>query len=117
MQHITILDTTAMVEQFLHTTGLQLDSIDLHEIFQQLFQILDKHTPLDLTDRNVLYYDRLLFANHLKVDHEAVDRAAYRLMVQLWPLLQQHNFYTQGELMYFPFSMNGWDLCVRRYNS
>lgn len=117
MNHITIILTTDLVEDFEHELGFHLDSRDHLEIFNQLFQILDKHSPMDLTDRNVLTYDSLLFANHLKVDRIAVDHIAYRMMVQLWQRLHYHNFYVNNALMYFPFSMNGKDLCVRRYNS
>jgi hypothetical protein len=114
MHEITIIDTMEMVEEFERGLGYQICQEDRLQIFQQLFWILDSNTPLDLTDRNILDYSSLIFANHLSVNHEAVDKLAYHLMVRLWPELRARGFYIDGALMYIPFSMQGWDLCVRR---
>lgn len=114
---ITIFDTQDMLTEFEERLGCVLKAVDRLELFHQLFQILDKHTPPDLTDRKILSYDSLVFANHLKVDAIAVDAIAYHLLVQVWQRLQQQGCYIDDKLMYFPFSMHGKDLCVRRYNS
>lgn len=117
MHHVTILDTTDLVEDFERSLGYHLGDEDRLEIFNQIFQLLDQHTPPELVNRKLLYYDALVFANHLKVDHVAVDQIAYRLLVKVWQVCQARNFYVDGSLMYFPFGMHGMDLCVRRYNS
>lgn len=117
MHDVTIISTTEMLEEFEEALGYQLSEKDRLEVFHQLFLILNEHTPLDLDDRNILQYDSLLFANHLNVNHDAVDRIAYHLMVKLWPLLQAHGFYGSHGLDYFPFSMLGTDLCVRFYKN
>ncbi len=117
MHEVTILDTMELVEEFERSLGYTLSSDDRLEIFKQLFEILDKQTPIDLYDRNILTYEQLLFANHLKVDRVAVDRLAYHLMVGVWALMQERKLFINGELRYFPFSMQGWDLCVRYYKN
>lgn len=117
LHEVIILDTMEMLEEFERSLGYQISPEDRLELFHQLFLILDQHSPLDLDDRNILTYDSFVFANHLSVDHVAVDKLAYHLMVKVWHELQQRGFYINGELMYFPFSMQGWDLCVRRYKN
>jgi hypothetical protein len=117
LHEVTIMDTMEMVETFERAVGYQLCPEDRLEIFHQLFLILAQNTPLDLDDRNVLDYDSLIFANHLNVNKEAVDQAAYNLMVKLWNDLQGRGFYVNGVLDYFPFAMVGWDLSVRHYKS
>lgn len=114
---ITILDTAEMVMEFERDLGYTLIPEDRLEIFNQLFLILANHSPLDLDDRNILAYDSLVFANHLNVDRVAVDRLAYHLMVRIWNDVQARGFYINGELAYFPYSMAGWDLCVRYYKN
>jgi len=114
---VTILDTMEMVEDFEMQLGYRLCQEDRLEVFHQLFLILDRHSPLDMDDRNILQYDSLMFANHLNVDHVAVDRIAYNLMVRLWAVLQERGFYVNGELRYLPFAMQGWDLSVRYYKN
>lgn len=117
MHHVTILNTTELVDNFERSIGYYLTPEDHFEIFNQLFQRLDESTPFDLSDKNLLSFESFVFANHLTLDHATVNRIAYRMLVPLWQMFQAHNFYTNGALMYFPFSMNGRDLCVRRYNS
>lgn len=115
MHKITIIDTMPMLMDFEAGFGYTLCEDDRLELFKQLFFILDQHTPLDMYDRNILTYDNFIFANHLRVDREAIDRLAYHLLVAVWDDIRHRGFYIDGALMYFPFSMQGWDLCVRRY--
>ena len=117
MDHVKILDTTELLDSFEADLGTPLGMDDHLELFHQLFQLLDQTTPMQLMGRKILAYDRLVFANHLKVDEVAVDRFAWDLLNELYRDLYQKEFYVNGALMYFPFSMNGYDLCVRRYNS
>jgi hypothetical protein len=117
MHHVTILDTTDLVEELEAGIGYYIEPSDHLEFFQQLFQILDLHSPMDLTDRNVLTFESLIFAHRLPINRTATDKVAYRILVKLWQKLQYHKFYVNGSLMYFPFSMHGKDLCVRRYDS
>lgn len=115
MHEVTILDTSLMVGEFELALGYTLSREDLLEVFKQLFFILEKNVPLDLTDRNILSYDSLVFANHLNVDHTAVDAIAYHLMVKTWQLMRERGLYINNELRYFPFCMQARDLCVRYY--
>jgi hypothetical protein len=114
MYDVTILDTMEMVTGFEHALGYSISPEDKLQVFRQLFYILDECTPLDMYDRKILSYDELLFANHLNVDHDAVDKIAYHLLVHLWQLLQDRGLYSDGRLMYIPYSIQGWDLCVHR---
>jgi hypothetical protein len=114
MHDVTILDTMEMVTNFEQALGYTISPEDRLQIFRQLFYILDEASPMDMYDRQVLTYDELVFANHLNVDRAAVDKLAYHLLVQLWQLLQEHGLYVNNTLMYIPYAIQGWDLCVRR---
>ena len=115
--NLTIFETEDLIAAFEIQFGWQLGPTDHLEIFNQLFQILDRHAPIDLIDRKVLTYESLVFANHLTFDPAVVDQIARRLLSGLWGRLIEHEFYIDGVLMYFPYSMHGYDLCVRRYHS
>jgi hypothetical protein len=114
---ITILDTMELVVDFEQKLGYELTPEDRLEIFHQIFLMINQHSALDLDDKDVLDYDSLVFANYLNVDHAAVDRIAYNLMVKVWHLCHQRGFYINGELRYMPFAMHGWDLSVRYYQN
>lgn len=117
MDHIKILDTTDITCRFEAAVGCRLSDADCLEFYHQLFQLLDQHTPMDLTDRRVLDYSRFVFTNHLKINEVELDRVAYGILIPLWQHITLQGFYVNGSLMYFPISMQYTDLCLRRYNS
>jgi hypothetical protein len=116
-QHYTVFDTTDLVDNLESFLNAGLSSEDHFQLFDQLFQVLDKHHPSELSDRSILDYSSLIFANHLTFNRNAVDEIVFDILERLYQRLQEHRFYVNGALMYFPFKMNGPDLCVRRYQN
>jgi hypothetical protein len=123
MHDVTILDTMELTERFEASLQHYICNEDRLEFYRQLFVLLDQPNGLDgcavklLNGVNILDYESFVFANHLKLDFTTLNKIVYDILVQVQLMLKHRNFYVNGSLMYFPFSMNGMDLCVRRYNS
>lgn len=116
-QQLTIIRTCELIEHFENSLNMNLNQEDMFELFQQLFDILDHNSPVDLYDRNVLTFAGFMFTNHLTVDRQKADKVAYEILVQLFKILNDQKFYVNGVLLFFPYVMVGKDLACRRFKS